>query len=209
LMLPLLAGAWAVMFTISLTNDDNRPRIAAANGQFFLIRRQAYDAVGGHEAVRDQIVEDVELMRLLKARRFKTRFMLGAQLATTRMHATYEQMLHGWGRIFSGSARRRVGRIVGAIIFLVACGFSVYPALSWGTWDAIAHHRWEWLAASGAHLTVMTLYLSILYRGSGNRARFALLFPIAGVLMIGVFAFALGRARSGKIVWRGSEFTAG
>src|SRR5688572_8857012 len=53
LVLPLAAGAWSVMNTISVTNDDNRPN-AYANGQFFLIRRTTYDAVGGHEVVRDQ-----------------------------------------------------------------------------------------------------------------------------------------------------------
>src|SRR5450432_2196410 len=43
LLLPPLAGAWGVMHTISLTNEDSRKTIAAANGQFFLIRRDVYE----------------------------------------------------------------------------------------------------------------------------------------------------------------------
>ena len=101
---PLAAGAWSIMFTISLTNDDELKGSAAANGQFFLIRRDAYESVGGHDAVHDQVVEDVELARLLKARDKRIRFLFGNHLAATRMHATWRQMLHGWGRIY-GSQR--------------------------------------------------------------------------------------------------------
>ena len=66
------------MHTISLTNDDNRPEIATANGQFLLIRRDVYESVGGHEAVKDRIVEDVELVRLLKSQDRSIRFFSGA-----------------------------------------------------------------------------------------------------------------------------------
>ena len=106
-MLPLLGGAWTMMYFVSLTNRDNS-KVAVANGQFFLIRKEAYEKVGGHEAVRNQITEDVELMRLLKGEEFKVRFLLGGHLASTRMHANLKQMFHGWGRSFpepAGAAR--------------------------------------------------------------------------------------------------------
>ena len=45
-------AAWAVMFAASLTNEDSRQDIAAANGQFLLIRRHAYESVGGHESAK-------------------------------------------------------------------------------------------------------------------------------------------------------------
>ena len=82
LILPLAAAAWSIMHTISLTNDDNRPEIATANGQFLLIRRDVYESVGGHEAVKDRIVEDVELVRLLKSQDRSIRFFSGAHLRT-------------------------------------------------------------------------------------------------------------------------------
>ena len=71
-------------------------------------------------------------MRLLKSRDFRTRLFVGANLAATRMHSTMRQMFHGWGRIYSGTARRSPRRIVGAMIFLIVSGLSVYPALTWG-----------------------------------------------------------------------------
>jgi glycosyltransferase involved in cell wall biosynthesis len=208
LILPLAAASWSVMFTVSQTNEDNRPHIAAANGQFFLIRRSAYEAVGGHEAVRDQITEDVELMRLLKGRGFRTRLFMGAPLASTRMHSTLPQMFHGWARIYAGTSRRSPWWIVGAIIFLLLCGMSVYPALAWGIARALLGSGYDWLIASLAHLTLMMVYLAIVYRMSGTRARGALLLPLGGAVMLAIFAFAIRTCYTGKVKWRGTTFAA-
>lgn len=205
LVLPLVGGAWSVMHAISLTNDDRRPGSAVANGQFLLIRRSAYATVGGHESVRAAITEDVEMMRLLKGRGFRTRLMLGSHLAATRMHSSLGQMFHGWGRILSGSSRRSPRRIIGAMLFLLICGFGVYPALAWG----LAALRWNdpgWLIVSVLHLLLMTVYLALIYRWSGNRARYALLFPLGGGVLLGILAFALRTCRTGRVMWRETQF---
>ena len=146
LMLPMLGGAWTMMYFVSLTNRDNS-KVAVANGQFFLIRREAYEKVGGHEAVRNQITEDVELMRLLKSNEFTCRFLLGGHLASTRMHANLKQMFHGWGRIFSGTSRRSPFRILLAMLFFLVCGFSVYPAIVLGAIRA-THGHYDLLGAA-------------------------------------------------------------
>src|SRR5205085_5043800 len=116
LLAPLAAGTWSVMNLISLTNDDNRPT-ALANGQFFLIRREAHAAVGGHAAVCQEPAEDVQLMRLMKAGGYKVRFFMGAHLAATRMHATLRQIIRGWARIYSTTSQRHAGRIAATLTF--------------------------------------------------------------------------------------------
>ena len=206
LILPLAAGAWSVMHAVSLTNDDRRTRSAAANGQFFLIRRSAYEAVGGHESVRAQITEDVELMRHLKGRGFRTRFLLGSHLAATRMHSSLRQMFHGWARIYSGTSRRSPWRILGAMTFLILCGFTLYPALVWGVTGASLSRDFDWLIASGAHALLMTGYLALIYHWSGNRARFAWLFPLSGGVLLAILAFALRTCRTGRVNWRETHF---
>jgi len=208
LVLPLAAGAWTIMNRVSMTNDDNHPTVAFANGQFLLVRRPAYDAVGGHAAVRDQITEDVEFFRLLKSRNFRVRLLLGLTYASTRMHATLRQMLRGWGRIYSGTNRRSPWRIIAALFFVALCGFSAYVALGWGIGRSLAGgaDARRWLVASIAHLVVMTLALGGLYADSGNPRRNALLFPIGGSILVALFVFALRWCATGKIEWRGTTF---
>jgi cellulose synthase/poly-beta-1,6-N-acetylglucosamine synthase-like glycosyltransferase len=208
LMLPPLAAAWAVMHAVSRTNQDSAKESAAANGQFFLIRRETYEKVGGHEAVKDQITEDVELMRKLKSEEFTVRLFMGSHLASTRMHSTMQQLFNGWGRIYSGTPRRKPWRILMAMQFLITAVFSVYPALGWGLYRVISSHDQRWLLAAGAHMVMMTLYLMLIYVWSGNRARYALLIPASGAIMLAIFAFSLRKCQTGRITWRGTEFAA-
>jgi chlorobactene glucosyltransferase len=200
LVLPLAAAVWTIMFTISTTNDDRRKSHAAANGQFFLVRRSAYEAVGGHAAVRDQITEDVELMRRLKSNGCRVRLLFGDHLATTRMHATVKQMVHGWGRIYSGTSRRRMGRIVAAMMLLPLIGLSVYPMLVVGLFHPL------WLPLAIAHFLLMSGYLILIYTKSGQPRRYALLFPIGCGVLMGLLGYALRMCRTGRVLWRDTRY---
>jgi len=73
---------------------------AAANGQYLLIRRPPYDQVGGHEAVRSEILEDVALARRVKSLGHKVVFLPGAAWATTRMYRRFADMWDGWRKNF-------------------------------------------------------------------------------------------------------------
>ena len=69
---------------------------AAANGQYLLIRRAVYDSVGGHDAVREEILEDVALARRLKESGGKILFLPGAEWAETRMYRHFNAMWRAW-----------------------------------------------------------------------------------------------------------------
>jgi chlorobactene glucosyltransferase len=200
LVLPLAAAAWTIMFAVSATNDDDRKADAAANGQFFLIRRDAYEAVGGHAAVRHQITEDVELMRRLKSNGRRVRLLFGDHLATTRMHATLSQMLHGWGRIYSGTSRRGMGRIALAMLLLPIIGLSVYPMLI----GSLPHPIW--FAAAVAHFIVMSAYLALIYGKAGQPRWYALAFPLGCGVLLALLGYALRMCRTGRVLWRDTKY---
>ena len=65
-VIPLVYVNLARLYRFEEVSDPGSPA-AAANGQYLLIRRQVYDRVGGHEAIRNQILEDVELAKRVKA----------------------------------------------------------------------------------------------------------------------------------------------
>jgi glycosyltransferase involved in cell wall biosynthesis len=76
--------------------SDPASSVAAANGQFMLIRRDTYERVGGHEAVRDKVLEDVALARLVKSSGGRLLFMPGGRWVRTRMYRTFGDMWEGW-----------------------------------------------------------------------------------------------------------------
>jgi glycosyltransferase involved in cell wall biosynthesis len=112
-------------------NDPADPTVAA-NGQYILVRRTVYEDLGGHQAVADKLLEDLELARIFKVSGHKIWFRHGAGIVRTRMYRSFRAMCEGWTKnltlLFRNPlilATRRslefllvVGSLVSAIILL-------------------------------------------------------------------------------------------
>ena len=70
--------------------------VAAANGQFLLMARAAYDRTGGHAAVRAEILEDVALARRAKRAQTGLRFRYAPDAVSARMYRSASAMVEGW-----------------------------------------------------------------------------------------------------------------
>jgi hypothetical protein len=94
-LMPLVFSELAVAYPPAKVSDP-ASSMAAANGQFLLVRRQLYLANGGHEAVRDAVLEDVELARIFKRRKLGLRFRYAPEAVATRMYRSFGAMIEGW-----------------------------------------------------------------------------------------------------------------
>lgn len=94
-ILPVVFAELARQFPPAKVSDPASP-IAAANGQFILIRRETYDAIGGHAGVAGDILEDVALARRVKASGKKIRFRYASDAVRTRMYRNFGQLREGW-----------------------------------------------------------------------------------------------------------------
>jgi glycosyltransferase involved in cell wall biosynthesis len=83
-LMPLVFCELALAFPPAKVSDPNQ-RIAAANGQFLLVEREAYRRLGGHASVHDRVLEDVELALLAKRRKIGLRFRYADDAVSTRM----------------------------------------------------------------------------------------------------------------------------
>src|SRR3984957_14304221 len=93
--LPVVFAELARQYPPAKVSDPASP-LAAANGQYILIRRAAYDAVGGHAAVAHDILEDVALARAVKTSGHRIRFRYAPTAVRTRMYRNYHQLRDGW-----------------------------------------------------------------------------------------------------------------
>ncbi|MGB6869503.1 MAG: glycosyltransferase family 2 protein [Acidobacteriaceae bacterium] len=94
-LMPLVFSDLAVTYTPAKVNDPAR-HVAAANGQFLLVRRDIYDRIGGHAAVRGAVLEDVELATLVKRRRLGLRFRYAPEAVSARMYRSFGTLVEGW-----------------------------------------------------------------------------------------------------------------
>lgn len=120
LMLPCglyLLGFYQNLARIQAPDSDQ----VVATGQFMLIRRTAYDAVGGHAPVHDEICEDLELALLMKRQGHRVLLMDGNSLLSTRMYT-------GWATLWPGFAKNLVQLLGGAGRTLLAAPIIVLLA---------------------------------------------------------------------------------
>src|ERR1700739_1387056 len=118
----------ALAYPAAKVSDPNQ-RVAAANGQFFLVEREAYRSLGGHPSVADRVLEDVELAFLAKRRKVGLRFRYAPDALSTRMYRTTAAMIEGWTKnlalLFGNSLILAAWRFVD-ILLLVGL-----PILAW------------------------------------------------------------------------------
>jgi len=94
-VMPLIFGDLAATYSPAKVSNAASP-VAAANGQFLLVRRDVYEKIGGHQAVRGSLLEDVELATLAKHQRLGLRFRYGPDAVSTRMYRSFGAMWQGW-----------------------------------------------------------------------------------------------------------------
>ena len=95
MLMPVVFAELARQYPPARVNDPADP-VAAANGQYILVRRTTYEQSGGHGAVASKVLEDVELARLFKNAGRKIWFRQGAGLVKTRMYRSFSSLVEGW-----------------------------------------------------------------------------------------------------------------
>lgn len=209
MIIPLAGSAASTMYLIAW-NNDNQKKTAFANGQYLMITRKAYDAIGGHEVVKDRYCEDVEIARQVKIRGLKPRVAWGNDICSVRMYSSLQQIIRGWSRIYYAARTGSPWRTLAAMATLIFCCFTVYAALAWGVFR-LSHPggtmpHYGWLVAGGAHLVLMTFFMSYFYAWSNNSRLNALGFPLAGSILLWIMAKAVYMCATKKVVWRGTSY---
>jgi glycosyltransferase involved in cell wall biosynthesis len=196
-VMPVIFAELAATYQPSLVSDPKSPA-AAANGQYILITREAYDAVGGHAAVSNSLLEDVALARAVKVSGRKIFFRFGGDAVRTRMYRSFAQLREGWTKnlalLFPSPVRLALLRLTE--FALIAGGFAA--ALT-------ATLRSHLKPAVAAALLAVTIYGFLL-----NRIRTAHFSWKANTLSpagLPLFAYLLLRSRlshkEGSVRWKG------
>jgi len=102
---------------------------AAANGQWIVFKKTVYEEIGGHQSVKNEIVEDVELNRLARRQGFKTLTLAGTKTVFCRMYHSAGEIWHGFTKNFYGLTGHRSH--VFLLIELLLLGCCVLPYVLW------------------------------------------------------------------------------
>lgn len=140
-----------------LGNRTRLPILGAGGGPGNLVRREVYEAVGGHQALRDAVIDDVALARLVRRGGHRSMFVRGDDFVSVRMYHGLREVIEGFTKnAFSAFSRSYL------LAFVIAAGtalFHLFPYVWMFTGDL----------ASIATVAVISLVRLILYLSLGYR----------------------------------------
>jgi hypothetical protein len=111
LVQPLLVWSWATTVPLAVAERKQWASMSVANGQLMVFDAPAYRSIGGHAAVRGEVIEDVELMRAVRLAGLRAATLDGSRLATCRMYESPMDLIDG----YSKSAWKAFGGFAGSL----------------------------------------------------------------------------------------------
>jgi glycosyltransferase involved in cell wall biosynthesis len=190
LVQPLLQWSILTFVPLRLAERSGRPSLAAANGQFLVVRRDAYRRAGGHAAVRAEVLDDVALLRAVLRSGGRGAVVDGTALAHCRMYRGAAELADGYGK----SLWRAFGSPAGAagVLGLLGLAYLVPPAAA--------------LAGSRAGLAGYAAAVAgrvVAARRTGGRAwPDAAAHPLSVAALAGLTARSLLLRRLGRLAWK-------
>ncbi len=200
LTVPLMAMAVMGYLPLWLAHDFYHPLAAAANGQCMAFRRPAYAAIGGHGAVHNAIVEDVQLAQKIKAAGLHLRMGDGAGMVLCHMYTGAQAALDGYTKNILAGHANQVGLL--ALSTLFHWSLFLVPWLWFFFGQEWPLPGWPWwplgLMAAGVTVRALTAY------ATRQRVGDALLLPVSVLIFTAIAARALWwRLRYGGVIWKG------
>lgn len=210
-MLIPLCGALILYWYPPLAANHARTRVAYANGQFILIRRDAYLRIGGHACARDTVIEDIPLAQHAKRAGLRLRTGLGPEIVAVRMYTSFREIYDGWTRIYIGALQRQ-WKLLASVVSLV--GGSLLPSVAAPIAAVlIATNGWPTAVAFRIICVLLWLHFVAVYSVSFRlwglchcRRRYLWMYPISVVVVAAIFLRAWWWMITRRpIIWRGTQ----
>lgn len=185
---PLLQWSWISTVPLRVAEKSNNPAFAVANGQFFIANRQALFEVGGFEQIKNEVLDDIALARVLLRAGFRGTVGDASKIASCRMYTSWNQIRQGYGKSLRVAFRTPIGFIF-TIAFLLLTG--IVPLV---------------LALTGSSVGLICLGLLLFSRAisaksSGGRVRDSLAHPASTALLLYLIGYSILMRRN--IAWKG------
>jgi hypothetical protein len=186
---PLLQWSWLASVPLLLAQKLSIKSMAVANGQFLIVKRQAYFNSGGHAAIKSEVLDDLMLAKQLLEHGYKGGVAEGSQVAKCQMYQSNLELFKGYQK----SLWKAFGTIPGtilAIMLLITTGvLPIVNALLGSTTGLIAFGL---IAVSRVIASLRTSSLP----------NTALLHPIATILLLVLIAYSWFGKMTKSLTWR-------
>lgn len=201
-------GPFAGLVSSMLDRGLNEPY---AYGWFLLFRRDSYERVGGHAAVRHVLDDDKQLALRIKQSGGRTRVWWGADLAALTLDRPPGEIIRGLARNFYTMSKGRPWRLLICMAFVLLCCLSAYATLGFGLVKVILHlgsvRALLWLMAGVVHWVAMTAAIALIYSYGRLPKVTALALPLTLAMTLAIFVRGLWMCVTGKVTWHDVSYS--
>ncbi len=184
---------------------NRSPYPSAASGQFILIKRRVYNELGGHSAIKGEILEDVKLAEMVKRNGFRMEFLHSSDILNVRMYSSFHDIFKGWTKnlfFLSGSNSW-------------ALLWSYYSVIPWvlvplSSLFILIYHGPEgslFIISAIAYILLTGLFSLIIWSPFPKGMFVFFLYPLSFFILFIMFILSWWRSRiSGVVEWKGRSY---
>ena len=183
LIQPLLQWSWLASVPLRIAEKFPNRSTTIANGQFFIVKRSAYNTSGGHASIPNEVLDDLELARLLISKGFKGGVADGSAVASCRMYKNNSQLIDGYTKSLWKAFGGQFGTLI-AIFLLYFTGISPYLGI-------------------GAPASFIFLSRVLAAIKTRSNPAYAFLHPISILVLLYLIVLSSIRKSRGTLQWRG------
>lgn len=197
----------ALRYHPARVNRARRERDVIANGQFILVPRRSYEAVGTHEIVRAEVAEDLALAQAFHRAGRRIHFAFAERLMETRMYRSLPEMIEGWSKnMYLGGRRSFPGepllQALVPIMLVAAFAFWLVPPAVL----ALTAAAGEPSLAAALATALSALFWMLISAGMRIPAWYGLLYPLGALIALYIGARSAWRGGR-RVEWRGRAYT--
>ena len=189
------------------TAKSDHWRGAVANGQFMLFRREIYNAIGGHEAVKDEVVEDLALAQLVKRQGFCLRIRAAETDLFTRMYRSLAHLVEGWSKNITTGGMQSLPPWTRSFVAPVALaiGIALWIVPPVVLLVAILGVFGDGLLLWSASVCALSAILWVFFTSQmGAPGLYGLLYPVGA--LVGAYIFLRSSLRGSQVEWKGRRY---
>lgn len=202
---------WLIRGSVDLAavNNPGRPE-AFANGQLIGVRRDAYEEVGGHDAVRRSVLDDVHLARAIQRRGRRLGLRDGRWMFLVRPYTSLRDIIAGYAKNLFEGMDRSVVVGVGALVFIGVGTVLPLALLVGGIWLRLVLHwgvpHWGWLVWAAGICGLQVLFRWRLDRLDGRSGGDAWSHVLGNIVLMWILLRSIAGI---EVRWKGRRFVDG
>lgn len=194
-------------FDLERSLRKGRWRECIANGQFMLFRREAYEALGGHAAVKDEVVEDLVMAQIVVRAGRRLSVRMAETAFATRMYRSLPDLVAGWSKnIVQGGLATMPPRLRPFVApFSALSGFVMWLLPPLALVAALAGVGGSGLALwSGLAVGISAVHWALFTARMGASPAYGLLYPLGAA--VGMYIFLRSWIRGRNVEWKGRAY---